>query len=115
MRRGSAYRAAIGYLSSGRWASYLADLPQQLLGSGSGLIQCDFALASCQVALPHLAADHTLLYLEIALALKAVKDGVQRAGAEAVTMAIQLLDQPQPVDRLVAGMIENVQFDEPQE
>jgi hypothetical protein len=49
---------------------------------------------------------------EIAFTFQSVQQGIQGSSTQPVTMASQLLDNPQPEDRLFRRMVKDVQSDQ---
>lgn len=67
------------------------------------------------VVLAHLAADEPVLADEVPRPLQAVQDGVERARAELAAVPAQLRVQGRPVDRLLRGVVQDVDLDEAEE
>src|SRR3989475_10672301 len=61
---------------------------------------------------PHLAPDRLPGRLQIALPLQPVQDGIERPRTERIAVASKLRDDSEAEDRLLGGVMEDVEADE---
>lgn len=73
------------------------------------------ACGSSGVVLPNFAIHQAIIPRQVSGAFHAVKDGVYRPWANVVAMALEFFDQGGSIDGVLHGVVEDMDFYEPQE
>jgi hypothetical protein len=89
-----------------------SDFVDQLVHFEQGFIHCRAPGFGQRVHLADLACHHFLAGEQEAIPLQSVQDGVERAGTQQVAVPRQFSNHIQPKDRLLPGVMQQVQANE---